>query len=74
MPDLLIELGTEELPARFIDPALRALERAVQTDLKKAGLPAAEVRTAGTPRRLTVWAGGLAERQLGDALRGGPGR
>jgi len=63
MPDLLLELGSEEIPARFIDRAVPALRKAVADGLAAANLPAAEVRADGTPRRLAVWAGGLPGRQ-----------
>ncbi|HEY4881789.1 MAG TPA: glycine--tRNA ligase subunit beta [Steroidobacteraceae bacterium] len=52
--DLLIELGTEELPPR----ALRALEQAfaegLSTRLTQAGLTVATVESFATPRRLAV--------------------
>ena len=38
MKDLLLEIGTEEIPARFIPEALRALESAVRASLAEAGL------------------------------------
>jgi glycyl-tRNA synthetase beta chain len=52
--DLLIELGTEELPPR----ALRALEQAfadgLSTRLTQAGLQVATMQSFATPRRLAV--------------------
>jgi len=63
MPDLLLELGTEELPARFLDKAIPALAKLVEQGLKEAALPAREIKSAGTPRRLAAWAGGVPERQ-----------
>lgn len=63
MPDLLLELATEELPARFIQPALDALKKQAERDLKEAALPALEVKLAGTPRRLAIHLAGLPERQ-----------
>lgn len=62
MKDLLLEIGTEEIPARFIPEALRALESAVRASLAEAGLAFAEARTWGTPRRLAVMVERLADK------------
>jgi len=51
---LLFEIGTEEIPASYIRPALAFLEQAVQDKLRELGLSFGWVRSAGTPRRLTV--------------------
>ncbi len=61
--DLLFEIGTEELPARFIDPALKELKRLAQEELKALALEFEGLKTLGTPRRLTLYVAGLAERQ-----------
>jgi len=61
--ELLLEIGTEELPAQFVPPALAGLgDRAGQL-LKDARLSHGAVKTMGTPRRLTLWVQGLAEHQ-----------
>ncbi len=52
--DLLLEIGTEEIPAGFILPALADLRRAIVDRLEAARLGHGEVRTFGTPRRLTI--------------------
>lgn len=62
--ELLYEIGCEELPASFIQPALAALKGRFTEALAKWGLPtegvgAATVETAGTPRRLVLLVGGL---------------
>jgi len=59
MPDLLYEIGTEELPASFLEPALAALAREVEQRLVESRLAPARVRTAGTPRRMTVSVEGI---------------
>ncbi len=61
--DLLFEIGTEELPARFIGPALKELRRLAQEELKALSLEFEGLKTLGTPRRLTLYVAGLAERQ-----------
>jgi glycyl-tRNA synthetase beta chain len=61
--ELLVEIGTEELPAHFIAPALTELkERAAQL-LNEARLVHESITTLGTPRRLTLAVQSLAERQ-----------
>jgi len=57
--DLLLEIGTEEIPARFILGALESLRRLAEERLQQARLPYREIKTVGTPRRLTLLAFGL---------------
>ncbi len=59
--DLLLEIGTEELPAGFILPALEDLRGRIAEGLRGARLAHGEVRTFGTPRRLAVLVQGVAE-------------
>ncbi len=59
--DLLLEIGTEELPAGFILPALEDLRGRIAEGLRGARLAHGEVRTFGTPRRLAVQIQGVAE-------------
>lgn len=54
MSQLLFEIGTEEIPASYIRPALAFLEQAVQEKFRELGLSFGWVRSAGTPRRLTL--------------------
>ncbi len=61
--DLLLEVGCEELPARFIEPALRSLAEEAERALSAAGLSFSGIRTLGTPRRLTLFVADLSERQ-----------
>ncbi len=61
--DLLFEIGTEELPARFITPALDQLKDLAKEGLKKLQLEFGAIKTLGTPRRLTLYVAELAERQ-----------
>jgi glycyl-tRNA synthetase beta chain len=60
--DLLLELGSEEIPASFIGPALEDLARAVTSRLTEAGLKFGKTQTFGTPRRLALWVEGLADK------------
>src|SRR6266496_3259989 len=63
MADLLFEIGSEEIPAGFIPPALRQLQDDLGKALDDARLAHGEVRAVGTPRRLCVWARDVAAKQ-----------
>jgi glycyl-tRNA synthetase beta chain len=61
----LLEIGCEEIPARFIPPALAALEEGFRKHLGDVRLDAGDlsVSSMGTPRRLVLLADNLKERQ-----------
>jgi glycyl-tRNA synthetase beta chain len=59
MPQLLLELFSEEIPARMQQGAARDLERMVAERLKAAGLTYEALTTWGGPRRLTLVIDGL---------------
>ncbi|MBU4119696.1 MAG: glycine--tRNA ligase subunit beta, partial [Proteobacteria bacterium] len=61
--ELLFEIGTEEIPAGYIMPALSQLEKIMNARLSDLALPYSSLRTAATPRRLAVSVSGLAECQ-----------
>jgi glycyl-tRNA synthetase beta chain len=64
--DFLLEVGCEEIPARFVPPALQALAERFTAALAADRLvsrPAEPVRTMGTPRRLVLLASSLPEQQ-----------
>ena len=52
--DFLLEIGTEEIPAGYIPPALDQLQEVATQSLTEARLPFEDIRTLGTPRRLTL--------------------
>jgi len=60
---LLLEIGMEELPARFIGPALSQLEESLKAKLKENRIEFGEATTYSTPRRLTVVVKDVAEQQ-----------
>lgn len=62
LKNALLEIGTEELPARFISPALEQLSGLVVSGLKEAGIDFSKIETWGTPRRLSVFIYSLAPR------------
>jgi len=59
MPDLLIELLSEEIPARMQARAAQDLQRLVADGLVEGGLPYAAAQAFATPRRLTLAVAGL---------------
>ncbi len=59
MTDFLLELRSEEIPARMQAKAKEDLARLFADALAKAGLAAASVETFATPRRLALIATGL---------------
>ena len=61
--DLLIEIGTEELPPKALFDLALAFEKGISDGLEKAGLPNEEIRRFATPRRLAVLIGNLPARQ-----------
>jgi glycyl-tRNA synthetase beta chain len=61
--DLLIEIGTEEIPARFIPPVLEEMKASMQKRLEQERIDVGAIKTMGTPRRLALIATGVAERQ-----------
>lgn len=63
MPDFLLEIGTEEIPARMIDAASRELKQRVTDLLKRERLTSGEVVAFDTPRRLSVLASGISVSQ-----------
>lgn len=63
MPDLLFELGCEEMPATAVDRAAKDLADTVCARLVESGIEFGAVRHLGTPRRLTLGIDGLPDRQ-----------
>ena len=62
--DFLLEIGTEEIPARMIDTAREELARRVGELLQRERLgDGAALQSYSTPRRLAVLASGVAPAQ-----------
>ncbi|MDH7499844.1 MAG: glycine--tRNA ligase subunit beta, partial [candidate division NC10 bacterium] len=61
--DLLLEIGTEEIPSEFLPAAISDLGTLAHQFLKEARLGFGELRTLGTPRRLVLWVKALQEAQ-----------
>ena len=65
--DLLFEIGVEEIPARFLPPAISQLNSLAAQALAAAGLPYEKLSVYATPRRLALMIEGLAARQADSA-------
>lgn len=63
MSELLFEIGTEEIPAGYILPALQAMGEAARARFADLGLACGRIETLGTPRRLTLVVHDLQGRQ-----------
>jgi glycyl-tRNA synthetase beta chain len=63
MKPLLLEIGTEEIPAGYIQPALDALERQLAAKLTDKRIDHGAIKTFGTPRRLVATVEAVAEKQ-----------
>jgi len=61
--ELLLEIGTEEIPARFIPPALEEMAASFRKLLQQERIGVGEISTWGTPRRLALVARDLAPGQ-----------
>ncbi|MCX5868818.1 MAG: glycine--tRNA ligase subunit beta [Proteobacteria bacterium] len=53
--DLILEIGTEEIPAGYLPPALEALARMAREEFKKARIGSGELQALGTPRRIVLF-------------------
>jgi glycyl-tRNA synthetase beta chain len=63
MSTLLFEIGTEEIPAGFLQPALTQFQDNFTKKASESSLAYGRVRAWGTPRRLVLMVEDLADRQ-----------
>ncbi len=63
MATFLLEVGTEELPASFVEEALAQWRERIPTELEAAFLTPAQIEYYGTPRRLALILRDLPEQQ-----------
>jgi glycyl-tRNA synthetase beta chain len=61
--EYLLEVRSEEIPARMLEPGVRELATRVFEELMSRGLGPAEVETGFTPRRLVLVLSGVPERE-----------
>ncbi len=60
---LLLEIGTEDIPARFITLGMEQLDKNSRLILKENHIKFTDVKTYGTPRRLAIIIGGIPQLQ-----------
>ncbi|WP_078577097.1 glycine--tRNA ligase subunit beta [Salipaludibacillus agaradhaerens] len=60
---LLLEIGLEEMPARFVTDAMKELQHRTEAWMKEHRLTYDETKAFSTPRRLAVIVHGLEEKQ-----------
>ena len=63
MDTFLLEIGTEEIPAGYIKPALKGLSSLILQRMDDARIEHGKARTFGTPRRLAVEVADVAGKQ-----------
>lgn len=63
MPSFLLEVGTEELPASFLDNAIQQWRSRIPQSLTENSLISSQLEIYGTPRRLAVLIIGLPTQQ-----------
>ncbi|HBE16438.1 MAG TPA: glycine--tRNA ligase subunit beta [Cyanobacteria bacterium UBA11149] len=63
MAEFLLEVGTEELPADFVDGAIKLWLSRLPKSLAEHFIMPDAIEVYGTPRRLAIWIKGLPNRQ-----------
>ena len=63
MEKLLFEIGTEEIPAKFMPGILKQLQELAADKMQELRIPFENIKVYGTPRRMTFIAEGVAEAQ-----------
>lgn len=63
MSKYLLEIGTEELPHKFITTGQQQLKSAFEKLLNENSIEYKEIKTYATPRRLTILIDGISEKQ-----------
>ncbi|MEK6684078.1 MAG: glycine--tRNA ligase subunit beta [Nitrospirota bacterium] len=61
--ELLLEIGTEEIPSRILPQALIDLKEKAGRIFSEARIPAERIETFATPRRLVILATGIPQKQ-----------
>lgn len=68
MEKLLFEIGTEEIPAKFMPGILQQLKELAEKKMQELRIPFAAVKVYGTPRRMTFIADGVEEAQADSVV------
>ena len=54
MAEFFIEIGSEEIPPGYVEPALRYMKKELSSFFSKNRIDAEVPKTMGTPRRMIV--------------------
>lgn len=68
MEKLLFEIGTEEIPAKFMPGILKQLQELAEKKMNELRIPFEAVKVYGTPRRMTFIASGVEEAQADSVV------
>ena len=68
MEKLLFEIGTEEIPAKFMPGILKQLQELAAGKMQELRIPFENITVYGTPRRMTFIAAGVAEAQAESTI------
>ncbi len=60
---LLLEIGTEEIPARFLDPAKEGLLKLIHDTFTQSRIGFGDINIQATPRRMALFVQDVAEKQ-----------
>ena len=52
--DLILEIGTEEIPASYLPPALEQIKQLAEKELSAQRIPFGEINSYATPRRIVL--------------------
>jgi len=66
--NFLCEIGTEEIPAGYLPPAIISLKNIFKEKLAELRIDFTDIEVFATPRRLAVLASGLAASQRGEII------
>ncbi|MBW2651247.1 MAG: glycine--tRNA ligase subunit beta, partial [Deltaproteobacteria bacterium] len=66
--ELLLEIGTEEIPAAFMPKVLKDMEKIITREFSENRIDHGRIKTMGTPRRLLLSVEGVDERQKDQLL------
>lgn len=61
--DILLEIGTEEIPAHYMPSILAQVKELATKKFDEANISYESIRTVGTPRRVALLMAGVAEKQ-----------
>ncbi len=63
MENVILEIGTEEIPAQYMENALKDLNRLAKNYLEESRINYREIKVYGTPRRLVLFIFHIKEKQ-----------